>query len=61
MQDGWKSDLRSRGLDVLDATYAEHVTLRLAAGPAVDLTAVLGVLTGGTVEAAPAGTVWTDQ
>ncbi|CAN5451648.1 hypothetical protein BH10ACT10_BH10ACT10_10770 [soil metagenome] len=56
-----ESDLRGRGLDVLDATYTEHVTLRLAAGPATDLTALLAELTGGTVQAAPVGTVWTDQ
>jgi uncharacterized YigZ family protein len=56
-----ESDLRGRGLDVLDADYAEHVTLRLAAAPSTDLAALLAELTGGTVDATPAGTVWTDQ
>ncbi len=55
-----ESDLRGRGLDVLGAAYAEHVTLRLAAGPSTDLAALLAELTGGTIDATPAGTAWTD-
>ena len=56
-----ESDLRGRGVEVLDAAYAEHVTLRLATAAATDLTALLAELTGGTVDAAPAGTAWVDQ
>ena len=53
-----ESDLRTRGVDVRDATYAESVTLRVAVAPDTDLDALLAELTGGTVRAVPAGTVW---
>lgn len=56
-----ESDLRGRGVGVLDAGYAEHVTLRLATPPGTDLVALLGELSGGTVDASPAGTAWSDQ
>ena len=52
-----ESDLRARGVDVRDATYAERVTLRVAVAPDTDLDALLAELTGGTVRALPAGTV----
>ena len=53
-----ESDLRARGVDVQDATYAERVTLRVAAAPATDLDALLAELTGGTVSSTPAGHAW---
>ena len=53
-----ESDLRARGVDVRDATYAERDTLRVAAAPAIDLDALLAELTGGTVSSTPAGHVW---
>ncbi len=53
-----ESDLRARGVDVRDATYAERVTLRVAVEPAADLDALLAELTGGTVSSRPAGHAW---
>ena len=53
-----ESDLRARGVDVRDATYAERVTLRVAVAPAADLDALLAELTGGTVASTPAGHAW---
>jgi len=53
-----ESDLRARGVDVRDATYAERVTLRVAVEPATDLDALLAELTGGTVASTPAGHAW---
>ena len=53
-----ESDLRARGVDVRDATYAERVTLRVAVAPATDLDALLAELTGGTVSSTPAGHAW---
>jgi uncharacterized YigZ family protein len=53
-----ESDLRARGVDVRDAAYAERVTLHVAVAPDTDLDALLAELTGGTVGAVPAGTVW---
>ncbi len=55
-----ESDLRARGVDVQDATYAERVTLRVAVDPATDLDALLAELTGGTVSSTPAGHAWSD-
>ena len=52
------SDLRARGVDVRDATYAERVTLRVAVEPATDLDALLAELTGGTVSSTPRGHAW---
>ena len=56
-----ESDLRGRGIEVLSADYAELVTLRLAAPPATDLTALLAELTGGAVDAERTGRTWVDQ
>ena len=53
-----ESDLRARGVDVRDATYAERVTLRVAVEPAADLDALLAELTGGTASSRPAGHAW---
>ena len=53
-----ESDLRARGVDVRDATYAERVTLHVAVPPDADLAALLAELTGGTVQAWPAGQAW---
>ena len=55
-----ESDLRGRGVEVRDADYAELVTLRLATPPATDLTALLAELTGGSLDASPVGTSWSD-
>ena len=55
-----ESDLRARGVDVQDATYAERVTVRVAVDPATDLDALLAELTGGTVSSTPAGHAWSD-
>jgi uncharacterized YigZ family protein len=53
-------DLRARGVDVRDATYAERVTLHLGVTPDADLDALLAELTGGTVQALPTGHSWSD-
>ena len=55
-----ESDLRARGVDVQDATYAERVTVRVDRDPATDLDALLAELTGGTVSSTPAGHAWSD-
>jgi len=51
-------DLRARGVDVRDATYAERVTLHVAVAPDTDLDALLAELTGGTVRATRVGQSW---
>jgi uncharacterized YigZ family protein len=56
-----ESDLRGRGVDVRDVTYAaERVSLRVAAEPATDLDALLAEVSGGTVSSTPAGHAWSD-
>ncbi|HET9759268.1 MAG TPA: YigZ family protein [Nocardioidaceae bacterium] len=55
-----ESDLRARGVDVRDATYAERVTLHVGVTPDTDLAALLAELTGGTVRAFPTGRSWSD-
>jgi uncharacterized YigZ family protein len=56
-----ESDLRGRGVDVRDVTYAaERVSLRVAAEPATDLDALLAEVSGGTVSSTPAGRAWSD-
>jgi len=57
-----ENDLRSRGVSVLGVDYAERATLHLAlpAGSAEGLPRTLAEVTGGTVEASPAGTDWVD-
>lgn len=55
-----ESDLRSRGITVLDTTYDERARLRLAV-PADDvdrLSVLLAELTGGSIRAVPAGELW---
>ncbi|GAA1110148.1 YigZ family protein [Nocardioides dubius] len=58
-----ESELRSRGFDVMDAAYAEHVTLRIGVRPdqAERLTAVLAELTAGEAVPEPIRTSWRDQ
>ncbi|GAA2142806.1 YigZ family protein [Nocardioides koreensis] len=58
-----ESELRARGVAVLDTTYAGHVTLRLGVPTAeVDrLHAMVAELTGGTAAAVPAGERWVDR
>ena len=58
-----ESDLRSRGITVLDATYAAAVTLRLGVPvrETVGLHALVAELTGGTATAVEAGERWVDR
>jgi uncharacterized YigZ family protein len=57
-----ESELRSRGIEVLDTTYAARVELRLGVAPAEEerLHALVAELTSGTAVAAPAGERWVD-
>jgi uncharacterized YigZ family protein len=58
-----ESELRARGIAVLDTTYAGHVTLRLGVPTdEVDrLHALVAELTGGTAAAVPGGERWVDR
>jgi uncharacterized YigZ family protein len=58
-----ESELRSRGVTVLDVAYAGHVTLLLGVPPAgVDrLHALVAELTGGAAAAVPTGERWVDR
>ena len=58
-----ESELRARGVTVLDTVYAATVTLRLGVPPAeLDrLHALVAELTGGTATAHPAGERWVDR
>ena len=58
-----ESELRARGVAVLDTAYAGHVTLLLGVPTAeVDrLHALVAELTGGTAAAVPAGERWVDR
>jgi len=56
-----ESDLRARGIAVLDVSYADRVTLRLGV-PAPDapaFPALVAELTAGTATPVPTGTTWT--
>lgn len=57
-----ENDLRSRGVGVLGVDYADRATLHLAlpAGSTEALPRMVAELTGGGVEASPAGTAWVD-
>ncbi len=57
-----ESELRSRGVQVLDTTYAERVTLLLGAAPdaVAPLHALVAELTGGAAAARPVGERWVD-
>lgn len=57
-----ETELRHRGVTVLEATYAAAVTLRLGVAPDAEpaLHAVLAELTAGTAAAVPAGERWVD-
>jgi putative IMPACT (imprinted ancient) family translation regulator len=55
-----ESDLRARGVDVRDATYAERVTLHVGVTPDTDLAALLAELTGGGPPPHVVGPVWVD-
>jgi len=57
-----ESELRTRGVEVLDTTYAARVALRLGVAPADEarLHALVAELTSGTAVAAPAGERWVD-
>ncbi len=58
-----ESELRARGVTVLDTAYAAHVTLLLGvpAAEADRLHALVAELTGGTVAAVPTGERWVDR
>ena len=58
-----ESDLRSRGVTVLDTTYAAAVTLRLGVPvrETVGLHALVAELTGGIATAVEAGERWVDR
>jgi len=56
-----ESDLRARGIAVLDVSYADRVTLRLGV-PAPDVPAfpaLVAELTAGSATPVPTGTTWT--
>ena len=57
-----ESELRTRGVTVLDTEYAASVTLRLGVPPAdvERLHALVAELTAGTAAAVPAGERWVD-
>lgn len=57
-----ESELRQRGVAVLDTTYGAYVSLRLGVAPAdvPRLHATLAELTGGAALAVPAGERWVD-
>lgn len=57
-----ESELRARGVAVLDTTYAARVALRLGVPPADEerLHALVAELTSGTAEAVGAGERWVD-
>ena len=55
-----ESELRSRGVEVLDASYAAAVTLRLGLVDPAPLDGWLAGLTAGQVTADPAGQRWVD-
>lgn len=58
-----ESELRSRGIAVLDASYAARVALRLGVPPAEEerLHALVAELTAGTAVAVPRGERWVDR
>jgi putative IMPACT (imprinted ancient) family translation regulator len=58
-----ESELRSRGIAVLDTTYGAGVSLTLGVTPADEprLAALLAELTGGTAETQVVGERWVDS
>jgi uncharacterized YigZ family protein len=56
-----ESELRARGVVVLDATYAACVTLRLGLVDPAPLAGWLAELTAGSATAEPAGSSWVDR
>lgn len=58
-----ESELRSRGVAVLDSAYAARVTLRLGVPPEEEarLAALIAELTAGAAETTPAGERWVDS
>lgn len=55
-----ESELRSRGVTVLDTTYADAVTLRLGVLDSSGLAALLAELSGGTIALREVGASWID-
>ncbi|WP_276310142.1 DUF1949 domain-containing protein [Nocardioides speluncae] len=58
-----ESELRGRGVSVLDVAYADQATLRLGVpeGDATRLAGLLAELTAGTAIAVPGDDRWIDQ
>lgn len=58
-----ESELRTRGIAVLDTTYAARVTLRVGVTPdgVQRLHALVAELTGGATAAVPGGESWADR
>lgn len=58
-----ESELRNRGIAILDTTYAAHATLRMGVTPDEEprLHALVAALTGGLATAVPAGESWVDR
>ena len=58
-----ESELRSRGVAVLDSAYGAHVTLRLGVPPEDEarLAALVAELTAGAAQTTPAGERWVDS
>ncbi len=55
-----ESELRARGVHVLDTAYADEVTLRLGVADPGPLAGWLAELTAGAVTAQAAGSRWVD-
>jgi uncharacterized YigZ family protein len=55
-----ESDLRARGVQVLDAAYGSDVTLRLGVLDAASLAPLVGELTGGAAAPRRVGESWVD-
>lgn len=55
-----ESELRGRGVSVLDVSYTERVVFTVAARDATDLQSVVASVTAGAGELVPVGTEWVD-
>ncbi|CDZ91210.1 YigZ family protein [Rhodococcus ruber] len=55
-----ESELRVRGVSVLDVSYTERVVFTVAARDATDLQSVVASVTAGAGELVPVGTEWVD-
>ncbi|ATQ31132.1 IMPACT family protein [Rhodococcus ruber] len=55
-----ESELRGRGVSVLDVSYTERVVFTVAARDATELQSVVASVTAGAGELVPVGTEWVD-